>query len=1362
MASNPNIVDSLRQQKFYAGQIDRLTHTEDKPERSYLVAESLARIKDATGEAKRTPLDLPLLALICSTVGMERLYGHQEQVLKSVLLGRDAILATGEGSGRSTAADALAIYTALGASDNVLVLCPTELAAGRRLAALALSIQRTGLDYAAKVVPLLGGTHDQAIPEIVVGTPQQLAALLERGESRGLPSVFFGALSLVIAEDIHQCTGIYGTWVATMCRCVNVLCARYGSRPVILATSAPYANVRDFAQKLFNRDLGSADLISEDCAGAVRKPVVFWRAPMVRSDEIDGTYQRKDLLKDLEDLLKFLTDDGGTHGSRQRLFLLDRSGSMATGDQLQTLKSMVEQDIKERTLSHSKDETAAVYFFNDKLGECCFDGPVATWDEAAAKAFAAVEPAGGTQIGGALSELLDRVIAKAQGPEKLPGEITLFVYSDGADPSGDADRNSIAGKVAQIRDTGIELCVVYVSMGIEPHPSVRAMIEGIGGVVVASAELLTPEQILKAIRAHAAGVLVLSHSDALAGNDLTTRGTARHPVVFRPALNFPGLQAAIPDYPSEEAIRSAEYVVVVGWAGSPELLMHYLRHAGASNATIFVVSVPDPVSRLVVRQWDWLLGGTGNTSRVPDRLMLTPCCDAIGMRAMISLARYESCLSVDEACRLVWGEVGVDDEHRDRLAALTAKAGGALRLVGSAWVAAEADKEYPIPVEASFHMVEKPLWLHMDGARELVVDSSMGLTQFYPGSMTIVNGRRFEVSVQPGGNSAVAGIHLRLIPLPAGRGLWTSPKMVLAPVFPKESLAGSKPSTITGTKLAASLCRVTAELQVSQNGYVRFAGGRADARPQDHKEETGANPLRITTDLLIVTLKLPVKLESGVKAGIENIFWNLLRALTGSPGSVFCLADKDNDRFFLGDITPSDTGTVDTLMAEGGVLLGLVLQFGGLLLRSCPCEESLAMELYNQALREGGQPSLGFEPGTAADMGCGYCLRAAGKSWGLGEETARKKPTLEFLGQAGLVDEAVWSAEMADKYTGVVRDDRLTTARTGMSLGYIGEIVRIMRDKLGAAITDETLADCRFFNEEERAEHEGSLGIYVPLATGRGRVRLVSGLPEFLVIDVLSHEYGHNWAHVVCGAGYGWRFKYDDENVLREGNELFRGRLFVEGTAVWIESHVTDFFANRQRLTRDGLRSGNEYFEGFKLFKYVEQNFGLSAVLKMMIQGVLPEKDSKEMSIDTLLRDSGVNGSIQAGGTQAINDGRLACLRSRWLARPEHLVSLSAFLAGDQEAKPFPDMTAQGSISRADIKKRLREKGVYSLEDLIKKVPGVREFVAREMPGCLDESAPLAAAMRLEIACHLHSKDGVTRRSLWDGIVRIVEKHIDQ
>ncbi len=259
-------LDHLQHLPGYRGQ---LVHVEELPPR------------EAEPGELRPPLPEPLRRMLAAR-GIRQLYVHQQQAVELLRRGRHVVITTGTASGKSLCYHLPVLEQLLqDGQATALYLFPTKALAQDQLKGLHRLLEGAAVG-AASVQP---GVYDGDTPRgqrrsirqqsrLVLSNPDMLhAALLpyHPGWAR-----FFAGLRFVVLDEAHSYRGIFGAHVAQVLRRLRRVCARYGSRPVFVATSATIANPQQLLEQLVGEPF---EVVSRDGSPRGRKFFAFWNPP---------------------------------------------------------------------------------------------------------------------------------------------------------------------------------------------------------------------------------------------------------------------------------------------------------------------------------------------------------------------------------------------------------------------------------------------------------------------------------------------------------------------------------------------------------------------------------------------------------------------------------------------------------------------------------------------------------------------------------------------------------------------------------------------------------------------------------------------------------------------------------------------------------------------------------------------------------------------------------------------------------------------------------------------------------------------------------------------------------------------------
>lgn len=216
-------------------------------------------------------------------LGVTALYRHQAEALRAVGADRNVLVATGTASGKSLCY-VLPVLHALqrDASARALLLFPTKALCQDQFTRFQAQQKAAGL------AGRLAGVFDGDTPSdlrrrlrdrgaCLFSNPDMVhAALLPQ---HGRWAEFLAGLRYLVLDELHVYSGIFGTNMLMLLRRLLRVCAHYGSRPRIIASSATIANPGALAETLTEQPFQT---IETDGSPRGRRVYVLWNPPRER------------------------------------------------------------------------------------------------------------------------------------------------------------------------------------------------------------------------------------------------------------------------------------------------------------------------------------------------------------------------------------------------------------------------------------------------------------------------------------------------------------------------------------------------------------------------------------------------------------------------------------------------------------------------------------------------------------------------------------------------------------------------------------------------------------------------------------------------------------------------------------------------------------------------------------------------------------------------------------------------------------------------------------------------------------------------------------------------------------------------
>ncbi|MFW6161798.1 MAG: DEAD/DEAH box helicase [Planctomycetota bacterium] len=282
----------IQASESYRGQV---AHVERQPARAARYAEPAEGLSAACRR-------------MLAGMGIERLYVHQARALDAARAGQDVLVTTATASGK-TLCYQLPIIERLEADPEARAIClyPTKALSQDQCRVLDAAREQAGLDDA--LIGVIDGDtpasqrrqlRDQA--SVLITNPDMLHAAILPQHPRW--AHVFRHLTFIVVDELHSYTGLLGSNVANLFRRIHRLCAHYGSRPQILASSATIANPAEVAERVLGRPV---TLIADDGSPRGARTYVLWNPPLERRG---GPHRRRSANVEATDLLAALVRAG--------------------------------------------------------------------------------------------------------------------------------------------------------------------------------------------------------------------------------------------------------------------------------------------------------------------------------------------------------------------------------------------------------------------------------------------------------------------------------------------------------------------------------------------------------------------------------------------------------------------------------------------------------------------------------------------------------------------------------------------------------------------------------------------------------------------------------------------------------------------------------------------------------------------------------------------------------------------------------------------------------------------------------------------------------------------------------------------
>jgi DEAD/DEAH box helicase domain-containing protein len=234
-----------------------------------------AQYRDFPGEVS------PKLKSVLASMGIKKLYCHQEEAYQSVRSGENVVVVTPTASGKTLCYNLPVVQSILeDPAARALYLFPTKALSQDQVVELQEIIDLLEEDIKTYTfdgdTPPAVRTTIRASGHIVVTNPDMLHQGILPHHTRWVK--LFENLRYVVIDEVHHYRGVFGSHLANVIRRLKRICAFYRSRPQFICCSATIANPRELAEKIIEEP---ARLIDRNGAPRETKHFIFYNPPVV-------------------------------------------------------------------------------------------------------------------------------------------------------------------------------------------------------------------------------------------------------------------------------------------------------------------------------------------------------------------------------------------------------------------------------------------------------------------------------------------------------------------------------------------------------------------------------------------------------------------------------------------------------------------------------------------------------------------------------------------------------------------------------------------------------------------------------------------------------------------------------------------------------------------------------------------------------------------------------------------------------------------------------------------------------------------------------------------------------------------------
>lgn len=208
---------------------------------------------------------------------IDTLYLHQAQAIDLIREGKDVIITTGSGSGKSLAFNIPVLECLEAESESTaLYIYPLKALANDQLKTL----KEIAKNFEHHIGPAIydGDTPKstrriiRSSSRLILTNPYELHLILPY---HSLWAKFFKGLRFIVVDEAHIYRGVFGTNVAYLLRRVERIANRYGAYPRYILSSASLGNPEEFGKKLIGRDVS---VVCDDGSPKGKRYLLIWNS----------------------------------------------------------------------------------------------------------------------------------------------------------------------------------------------------------------------------------------------------------------------------------------------------------------------------------------------------------------------------------------------------------------------------------------------------------------------------------------------------------------------------------------------------------------------------------------------------------------------------------------------------------------------------------------------------------------------------------------------------------------------------------------------------------------------------------------------------------------------------------------------------------------------------------------------------------------------------------------------------------------------------------------------------------------------------------------------------------------------------
>ena len=988
---------------------------------------------------------------------------------------------------------------------------------------------------------------------VVASLDDYCRLLLPETSERTFTTKWIRSVGRILFPDLDQWSGEQAANGALAVRCLRILSSKARGDCRFSAILRPSRDAKSQLARFLGKQHDDEEIVHADGAPLNGGNLVVYSSNLKTDPDSPGRLVRESSQDTFSDLIRYLVGEHTAELSGLALhYIVDHSKSMEWQNRLKTVKKTLIEDFSRRSNPDSgselhlgdKDEISIIQF-SDDASVALPRAPLADNRSKFSDAVNAIKVQGNTNFIPALRKLLDQVESSDSRRH------VALILTDGGFYDYRTDSLGVLNRLSAIRASGKQVDIIYLALDFDPPVTTLEFIRRIGGRIVKTGFAVLDEELRQvAPKQEGNKVVVLDDPESTLTTQFVRDGLSGHrQLVVQPSID------AI-DF-SEEDIYA---IVAMGWHGGYEKLEAKVARIGRAPIPVFLLAEPD--SRALIAQEG------PEFERFAVNLSDFACHDRNPMvvQRWLRTMLAHGPLTASEILYLAVGvkREGLIDSNStppDPKEVQPFIHGLSVKFLNGRFDACQ--RALPPPPDPN---TTTRFQNYLSNGRHTIrFDHSVAPIRYY-------NGRRIRLGGEP---VRISDDNVK----ETGEIPWTNDDREQR-IVPIVECMGLEQTQVKSPEIATAKDNPLGQFQHQPVNFVY----RIPARRIYRKDPLDSEPeVEYADDIpeqafetVAWSWKLPKDcpedyihdlvgmLIQGLHTQFRNYSARLLPAVSYSRRTIHLI-----------DLTPGGNGA-SRLLAENSDLVDGMLAAGAWCGLLCLCESNFTSVT---------KPDTGKQGGCARCSGIASAAIANFAEDTIPETLGQKKlDTIEWLAtHLEILPDAVigWSAMKRPGGSGLSDSERYTPQQTRTPpIPIANRILKIYRDRFGFDLDDVKVGTFAGWLSTEEAG-SGTVGGYQPKENA---FRFAKGLPEWLALDVYAHEFFHNLQ-------WGKKGVFAMDPLATESIPL-EHKLFIEGSAVWAESHIVEGLAIRTSITINSLRHGDEYGEGFFVIKYIEEEFG--------------------------------------------------------------------------------------------------------------------------------------------------------------------------